>query len=151
MRGMKPTDAREVARVREARYRERHREELRERYRRWVAEHPERIREIHQKKYAKHRSAILGAAAAWRRANLEKRRNYVVQRRARLASAPGSHTLEEWLAKVAAFGERCAYCGEAKPLSRDHVAPLSRGGSNAIENIVPACGPCNSRKGARAA
>mgnify|MGYP003297156508 CR=1 FL=1 len=52
---------------------------------------------------------------------------------------------------------RCQYCGrmqsELKPresLTRDHVIPLSRGGTNAWTNVVAACSPCNTRKGNRA-
>lgn len=47
----------------------------------------------------------------------------------------------------------CWYCG--MPLNPfydlciDHVLPLSRGGSNEIENLVPACNICNLEKGAR--
>lgn len=43
----------------------------------------------------------------------------------------------------------CAYCAnefEPKDLTRDHVHPRSRGGSNAWENSVTACKPCNMRK-----
>ena len=29
----------------------------------------------------------------------------------------------------------------------DHVTPLSKGGAHVIENLVPACRPCNSSKG----
>lgn len=36
------------------------------------------------------------------------------------------------------------------PLTRDHVIPLSAGGSNDISNIVPACLRCNQTKGGRA-
>jgi 5-methylcytosine-specific restriction endonuclease McrA len=50
-------------------------------------------------------------------------------------------------------GYRCQYCGrsaaELKPrhsLTRDHVVPLSRGGTNDWSNVVTACSPCNTRK-----
>jgi 5-methylcytosine-specific restriction endonuclease McrA len=50
-------------------------------------------------------------------------------------------------------GYRCQYCGrsiaELKPrhsLTRDHVVPLSRGGTNDWTNVVTACSPCNTRK-----
>lgn len=46
------------------------------------------------------------------------------------------------------LGRRCAYCeapvvGLPEP---DHVVPLSRGGSNSITNILPACKACNCDK-----
>jgi 5-methylcytosine-specific restriction endonuclease McrA len=48
---------------------------------------------------------------------------------------------------------RCQYCGrstiELKPrqsLTRDHLVPLSRGGTNDWTNVVTACSPCNTRK-----
>lgn len=49
-------------------------------------------------------------------------------------------------------GHRCGYCGHEFPsalLTLDHVIPRSRGGRNAFENVVTACGPCNSRKADR--
>jgi 5-methylcytosine-specific restriction endonuclease McrA len=36
-------------------------------------------------------------------------------------------------------------CGEAKPLTVDHVVPVSKGGSNDISNIQPLCLECNDR------
>ena len=51
---------------------------------------------------------------------------------------------------------RCQYCGrpsfELKPreaLTRDHLIPLSRGGSNEWTNVVTACSSCNTRKANR--
>ena len=47
-------------------------------------------------------------------------------------------------------GARCRYCGVRLKLRRltiDHVVPRSRGGSNALTNLVLACGPCNLAKG----
>ena len=46
----------------------------------------------------------------------------------------------------------CAYCGgefEGIDLTRDHVHPRARGGSNAWENSVTSCKSCNMRKGCR--
>jgi hypothetical protein len=34
-------------------------------------------------------------------------------------------------------------------LTRDHVKPLSRGGTNSWDNVVTACTKCNARKGNR--
>lgn len=43
----------------------------------------------------------------------------------------------------------CTYCGcspEDRKMHADHAVPLSRGGSDAWHNLVPACEPCNLRK-----
>lgn len=45
---------------------------------------------------------------------------------------------------------RCAYCGtQDGGLVIDHILPQSRGGSDAITNLVLACQPCNTTKGNR--
>jgi 5-methylcytosine-specific restriction endonuclease McrA len=55
-------------------------------------------------------------------------------------------TDEQWAALRAEWGG-CAYCGAGdRPLQRDCILPLSRGGRYTIENIAPACGPCNASK-----
>lgn len=38
------------------------------------------------------------------------------------------------------------YCKVSKAGTKDHVVPLSKGGTNYIDNIVPACVSCNSSK-----
>ena len=43
-------------------------------------------------------------------------------------------------------GSLCHYCGSLDDLTIDHKTPLSRGGTNEIANLVPACRSCNSRK-----
>ena len=42
----------------------------------------------------------------------------------------------------------CCYCGAGERLSVDHLIPVSRGGPESADNIVWACAPCNSSKGA---
>lgn len=50
----------------------------------------------------------------------------------------------------------CQYCHrnqhqlrQRECLTRDHLVPLSRGGSNEWTNVVTACSSCNTRKGNR--
>ena len=53
---------------------------------------------------------------------------------------------EQWTALQAAWGG-CAYCGAAdKPLQRDCVLAISRGGRYTLDNIAPACASCNASK-----
>lgn len=59
-------------------------------------------------------------------------------------------TIEEWENILEAHNYRCAYCGvefdcELLP-EKDHVIPISKGGHNTKENVVPACKSCNCKK-----
>lgn len=72
------------------------------------------------------------------------------RRRAREKGALGSFTAQQWHDLQAEYCWCCAYCGlPTKKLTVDHVIPLSKGGSNDISNLKPACKSCNSRKGSR--
>jgi hypothetical protein len=52
----------------------------------------------------------------------------------------------QWSALVDAWGG-CAYCGASdRPLQKDCVMALSRGGRYTLDNIVPACRSCNASK-----
>ena len=49
---------------------------------------------------------------------------------------------------------RCQFCGRSQHelraregLTRDHLIPLSRGGTNGWTNVLTACSTCNTRKG----
>jgi len=78
--------------------------------------------------------------------NLDKFAQYARNRRALQAGAEGSFTLEEFKALCDSCGNVCLSCGSSEKLTVDHVLPLSKGGSNSIENIQPLCGLCNSKK-----
>jgi 5-methylcytosine-specific restriction endonuclease McrA len=44
----------------------------------------------------------------------------------------------------------CVYCGcRQKPLTIDHVLPVSKGGKTDFDNCVACCKSCNNHKGAR--
>lgn len=61
-------------------------------------------------------------------------------------SAEGSHTLKEWKNVLEYFGNRCLWCETTDNLERDHVVPISKGGTNYIHNIQPLCKTCNRKK-----
>lgn len=42
---------------------------------------------------------------------------------------------------------RCRECGDHHDLVVDHIFPISRGGTNSIDNLQTLCGKCNSAKG----
>lgn len=44
---------------------------------------------------------------------------------------------------------RCIYCGKECEITFDHVIPVAGGGGSSIDNQVPACSSCNSKKSAK--
>jgi len=114
------------------------------------------------------RPGVKEARAAWRDTNRERVRKQQREshkrrvtlnpnfgkeardrRRARLKGAKGSHTRDEWLLVIEAFGNCCSFCGIGGELVKDHLIPLCRGGTDWVGNLVPACAACNGTKGGR--
>ena len=63
--------------------------------------------------------------------------------------AGGYHSPAQWKALKGYYEFTCLCCRRREPeitLTRDHVKPITKGGSNLIENIQPLCKPCNSWK-----
>ncbi|MCA1840201.1 MAG: HNH endonuclease [Actinobacteria bacterium] len=59
----------------------------------------------------------------------------------------GSHTPDEWSALCKEFGNQCLKCErDDVRLTKDHVIPVSKGGTNDIGNIQPLCQSCNASK-----
>lgn len=121
-------------RATKARYRERHRVELRVKSAAYHIANPgmkTRYRKINRDKW-------YPKAVAWESA-----------RRARKIGCGGSHTPKEWQQIVIRFGPCCPACGKEGKPTKDHIVPLTRGGSDAAENLQPLCDSCNKRKGNR--
>jgi 5-methylcytosine-specific restriction endonuclease McrA len=79
--------------------------------------------------------------------NRSRKATWARRRKRRMDSVEHDLSPEQWSALKAAWGG-CAYCGATdRPLQRDCVQALSRGGRYTLDNIAPACGSCNASKG----
>ena len=75
------------------------------------------------------------------------RRARVARRRQRrMGKVEHDLSLEQWTALQELWGG-CAYCRATdRPLQRDCVLAISRGGRYTLDNIAPACRSCNASK-----
>jgi 5-methylcytosine-specific restriction endonuclease McrA len=87
----------------------------------------------------------------WRKRNPAKVQAMWTRRKALKRHAPVNDlTADQIQQRFDEFNWHCAYC--LKPfedLEVEHTQPLSKGGSNTLSNIIPACRSCNARKGAK--
>lgn len=86
-------------------------------------------------------------AESWQRYYATHRSERLTKTRSYYERLVGSFSEKQWRELVNRFGGVCAYCGDRPVEHRDHVVPVSRGGSNYIGNILPACAKCNLSKG----
>jgi 5-methylcytosine-specific restriction endonuclease McrA len=113
---------------------------------RWISKHPREWFIICARWRGKNPERIQGYTKAWRVRNPE----WWQKRRAALASVENTLTTEEWLEVLSEYNHKCVYCGRSDvKLTMDHIIPISKGGPNIKNNVVPACRSCNSRKGAK--
>lgn len=145
--------------------------EIKERYRertriatdRWTKANPERVREYQREWRAAKRAADpefkqrdTDANKRYYDNNIDRMRtNGQVRsskRRAKKAASDGSYTEQEITDLFIKQGGKCHTCkckigksGKSK-YHVDHIQPLSRGGSNSIDNIGLACQKCNLQK-----
>lgn len=121
-------------RARRRRHYWKNRERINEKRRRKRLQNPQVYKDFEKRRYRKHRIQ-----------RIVSQRNI----QARRAGARGEIAPDQWRRLLKRHGFRCFYCGtKLLPANRtiDHKIPLSRGGANTINNVVPACRPCNQRK-----
>lgn len=67
-------------------------------------------------------------------------------RRALKLGNGGSCSPTQWKAVLARYDNKCQRCGSGENLTRDHIIPVSLGGSDDHTNLQPLCHLCNSTK-----
>lgn len=123
----------EKLRLRE--YKSRNREKLREDYTKYIRENRQK-ENARKRKWAKQNPEKVIAA--------RKRGHYRRDMLERFTEK--EFTAEEWKQCLDSYGGRCLWCGTTERITIDHVVPLSKGGSNRLENLQPLCVSCNSKK-----
>ncbi len=103
-----------------------------------------------QKEYANtHKEEKKKYDKEYRKTHKKERVLWNNRRRIRKLNAGGSHTIGEWENLKAQYNWTCPSCNKkesAISLTRDHIVPLVKGGSDNIENIQPLCRSCNAKK-----
>lgn len=99
---------------------------------RWVCENKEKVNKMRRN---------------WCKNNPDKIANIKANRYAREKGAKGSYTLREWEGLKELCDNCCAACGKMVRLTKDHIVPLVKNGTNYINNIQPLCRNCNCSKG----
>lgn len=112
----------------------------------WKTNHPEKVKESSAKYRLKNKGMLNAKNREYQHSHLEIIRAKNSRRRTAITNAGGSFTKEEWRILKKFYNYRCLRCHKRKPLTSDHVIPVSRGGTSNIDNIQPLCSPCNSWK-----
>lgn len=99
-----------------------------------------------RERYAAEPEKYLATNREWAKANPEKRALSDRVKRQRKRAA-GTLSAADWRAVLERYGSACLACGSDDPPTIDHVIPLSKGGTNTVDNVQPLCNPCNMRKG----
>ncbi|HAX68108.1 MAG TPA: hypothetical protein DCY14_00740 [Anaerolineae bacterium] len=109
----------------------------------------EHYREIGRNSYERHAEDRRRYSLEYYKRFPEKSVAATNRRRALKLAAKGSHTEKEWQDLKEHYNFTCLCCRKKEPeikLTRDHVIPLTEGGSDSINNIQPLCARCNSKK-----
>lgn len=117
--------------------------------RRWRLDNPDKMQSARAAWEADNKETRREYRRAGKRKNPEANRAYVRRRQMRKrGQTVVPFTAAQLADRLRYFDNRCWMCG-AEGTEIDHAKPISRGGAHALCNLRPACGPCNSRKGAK--
>lgn len=109
----------------------------------------EKIKARVNENYAKNGEHVREYVRQYRRDNPDKANETSRRKRDRKRATQqlhGHHTDQQWQLLLCQYGNCCAACGTTADLTRDHIVPLSKGGTDLIDNIQPLCRSCNTRK-----
>jgi 5-methylcytosine-specific restriction endonuclease McrA len=99
--------------------------------------------------FKKNENHLKTKAKEWRYKNKDLVNMLAHTRRVKERIAEGFSTkIESFRIRMEEIGE-CVYCGSRENLTIEHLLPISKGGTNELHNLFPACKKCNFSKGAK--
>lgn len=143
-------------------YYQAHKQESYNQNKAWRKANPEKMAEYRKKWIEANPEKNRETKAAWSKRNPESKRLIEHRRRARMYAVENEKYTEAQV--LEAYGTDCHICskpidleaprrtnqaGWENGLHLDHLVSIAKGGSNTLENIRPAHGLCNTKKGAR--
>ena len=129
----------EAVLARERKWREQNADKLRRQVREYRAKHPEKVKEWNARWQAKD-------GGEWRRRRYAEDPAPFLARNHIRRMGEGVYGPEMAEAIRVLRSQSCVYCGSPEDIEIDHIVPLSRGGTNDLDNLAPACRPCNRSK-----
>jgi 5-methylcytosine-specific restriction endonuclease McrA len=128
-------------------WRDSHKESTKEYLKSYYIENKEKILKRVSDRYYEHHINEVPSCEFNLEFVLNEQRNLRKVKQAYKRAGGGDFSLKDWYSLLEEFDYKCAYCKErTNHLSPDHVIPLSRGGENTLNNILPACTTCNTSK-----
>lgn len=103
--------------------------------------------------YEKNREDIIKKQVQWQKNNsdkikLSKQKAKCQYRSRKKANISIIYTTQQLKDRFSIFNDCCVYCLKSEFITIDHFIPISKGGADALYNLVPACRSCNSSKNA---
>ena len=127
-----------------------HHEDMLNRTRKYYRDNKERVC-LHAKEYRQTHLEYYSEKDRLRDANKTPHRREQVlannrRRRTRKLGLLDHYTDQEWKDCINYWNNRCVNCGSTSNIEADHITPISRGGTDTIDNIQPLCRHCNASK-----
>lgn len=123
-----------------------HRDKHLEQHKEYYQEHLTERTQYNQNYYQRFRDKIRDMVKSYQKAHPEISTKNRLRRDFHIQENGGNFSAEEWFDLCDKYDNICLCCRQSKPLTVDHIIPLSKGGTNDISNIQPLCISCNSKK-----
>ena len=141
---------REHVRQQQKDYYQKNKEYFAKKAKKWAEKHQEE-RATYQKEYyqitkERDKKKRRESNKRWLKNNPHKNKEYLENKKSRKLKAKGEFRVEDIQRMAELQQHKCLACGKKKPLTVDHIIPLSQGGRNDILNLQMLCQSCNSSK-----